>query len=202
MAIKLNARLLCGLLLSGVLLSANAAAESDVYEFEIVLFERPSDSSGEYWPPEVQRPDRGGAAARLDSLPGAPKRLGPVAYTLRQKGMTVHEHIAWRQVPRGRGSKTWYWIGGGRLSGLIRVTRGRYLHLETDLLLNDASSAQPYRIQLHRRMRSGELHYVDHPKLGILVQAVRRAPAAPQDAAGPSSGEPKPARPADATQPG
>lgn len=36
---------------------------------------------------------------------------------------------------------------------------------ETDLI-----SKQSYPMQIHRRMRSKELHYIDHPLVGILVQ--------------------------------
>ena len=50
------------------------------------------------------------------------------------------------------------------------MSRGRYLHLDTDLVLRDAVSAQPYRIRLHRRLRSEELHHLDHPAIGVLVR--------------------------------
>ena len=32
---------------------------------------------------------------------------------------------------------------------------------------------QAYRMQMHRRMRSKELHYLDHPLMGILIIARR-----------------------------
>lgn len=31
-----------------------------------------------------------------------------------------------------------------------------------------------YRLRQHRRMRSGELHYIDHPKVGIILRATPR----------------------------
>jgi len=34
----------------------------------------------------------------------------------------------------------------------------------------DLISQQSYPMQTHRRMRSKELHYIDHPLVGILVQ--------------------------------
>jgi len=40
-----------------------------------------------------------------------------------------------------------------------------------------SSDSSPYRVQLHRRMRSGETHYVDHPRLGILIRSERVAVA-------------------------
>lgn len=190
----------------------SAAVQADVYDFEIVVFERPNGGANEFWPAEPGEPDPSIAKGRLNSagasggatlLPASAKALGPSVYTLKKKGMIVHDHLAWRQETRGRNSNTWYWIGGGRLSGLIRMSQGRYLHLDTDLILRDVVSSQPYRIKLHRRMRSDELHYVDHPRLGILIRAERYRAAAPIDdgAGAAGSGEPKPASPLSTDKP-
>ena len=181
----------------------STGARAEIYDFEIVMFERPYGGANEFWPSDPGQPDRGMARGQLNAsgasggatlLPGSAKKLGPSVYTLKKKGMIVHDHLAWRQNTRGRQSNSWYWIGGGRLSGLIRMSRGRYLHLDTDLILRDINSSQPYRIKLHRRMRSDELHYVDHPRLGILIRAKRYRTASPAggdtDA---GKGEPKPA---------
>ena len=69
------------------------------------------------------------------------------------------------------------------LEGTLRVGVKRYLHLEADLLLrkwplNGATDTaggdfRSYRMRANRRMRSGELHYLDHPLLGILFTASR-----------------------------
>jgi len=66
------------------------------------------------------------------------------------------------------------------LEGTIRVGVKRYLHLAVDLLLRswpqDGGSSgdfRSYRMQANRRMRSGELHYLDHPLLGVLFIANR-----------------------------
>ena len=184
------------LLLTLLLPAGPVVAADDLYDFEIVIFERPGGGASEAWPGDPGEPNRAAARGRLDALAIGGKALGPVAYTLKKKGMIVHEHLAWRQKPQDQNSNSWYWIGNGRLSGLIRMSRGRYLHLDTDLLLRDARTSRPYRIKLHRRMRSGELHYVDHPKLGIMIQAERYSPAAASPGAGDApSGEPKPAQP-------
>ena len=78
------------------------------------------------------------------------------------------------------------------LEGILRVTLARYLHLEAELSLRDklpaASSDNPFEVldsevpveglekqgiihlkQKRRRIRSKELHYLDHPVLGILI---------------------------------
>jgi hypothetical protein len=167
------------------------------YDFEIVVFERP-DAIGEISLGNSPLPDPSMASATLGAgaLPASARGLGPVVYTLKRKGMLVHEHLAWRQTPGARNSRSWRWLEAGRLSGLIRVTRGRYLHLDADLVFRDAATSVPHRIQVSRRFRSNELHYVDHPKLGILIQARRHATggAKPADADA-ASGEPKPAKP-------
>jgi hypothetical protein len=191
------------ILLLGLLAGAPLAADDNTYDIEIVVFERPGGGGGEFWPADPGVPDRTAAIGRLEDRAVAGKSLGPVAYTLNKKGMIVHDHLAWRLKPGGRDSNTWYWMGDDRLSGLIRISRGRFLHLDTDLVLIDRNTGQPYRIKLHRRMRSNELHYEDHPRLGILIRAKPyRTASSSDDAADNSSGEPKPVTPLGAGQPG
>jgi len=75
--------------------------------------------------------------------------------------------------------------GRPRIEGILGITRGRFLHLDARLWYatnsNQAAPAvadsaiaadEPGYMELHeqRRMRSGELHYLDHPKFGILAR--------------------------------
>lgn len=187
---KSHSGVAAGLLLLLLFLPTLATAEA--YKFEMIIFERPGAVGGEYWPSNPGQPDRSKAVGTLGSQP-AKRNLGPIAYTLKQKGMNVLKHMAWIQTPGSRSSNSWRWLSAGRLEGLVRLTRGRFLHLDTDLLLRDPNSSQPYRVQLNRRMRSNELHYLDHPKLGIIFRATRLRPATSAPDAG--AGEPKPAQP-------
>ena len=71
------------------------------------------------------------------------------------------------------------------LDGTLNIVIGRYIHLYTDLVyrlprsnpteLQDALNRDQilvdYAIKSHRRMRSRELHYIDHPLVGILIEA-------------------------------
>lgn len=66
---------------------------------------------------------------------------------------------------------------GWQIEGFLGVTRGRYLHLDTRLWYTpnpppDAQGQDPGYMELReqRRMRSGELHYLDHPKFGVLAR--------------------------------
>ena len=51
----------------------------------------------------------------------------------------------------------------------------RFLHVYTDLALtktglsNFGYNLQSFIVKSHRRMRSRTLHYIDHPKLGMLM---------------------------------
>jgi len=71
------------------------------------------------------------------------------------------------------------------VDGTIKVVLGRYLHVYTDLAyrrpfnISVDSEDNPlgrehiladFAIKSHRKMRSKELHYIDHPLLGILVE--------------------------------
>jgi hypothetical protein len=77
--------------------------------------------------------------------------------------------------------------GEARLSGYIRIVLSRYLHaqvdmvyttgivnqtpdvLGTDYLQSEAPKPTIYHLKQTRRMRSDELHYLDHPVLGMLI---------------------------------
>lgn len=81
--------------------------------------------------------------------------------------------------------------------GTVRVHLIRYLHVTLDLTYQAAESATPafgasdgleevslaprYRLTTTRSVRSGELHYFDHPAFGVLV---RVTPVPAQDGAG------------------
>ena len=63
----------------------------------------------------------------------------------------------------------------GQLSGTLQVTLGRYLHFDAKLWLEQPpqspAAAAPYmQLKQARTMRSGELHYLDHPRIGVLVR--------------------------------
>lgn len=176
-------RSLAFLCIATISLAGSASSEfASPYDVEILIFERFGQGEGEAWPEQPGSPDIGKAIGDLRQpgaegplakvLPKSARQFGPEAYTLKQKGALIHAHHAWRQDTKGRKSNTWYRVGDRRLNGIVRISRGRYLHLDTDLLLQ-ANDGHPYRIRLHRRMRGGETHYVDHPKIGILIRTER-----------------------------
>jgi len=88
-----------------------------------------------------------------------------------------------------------------RFEGTLRISVNRYFHVNLDLLLLGANRAVPVtesalvasptlgsiRFTARRRMRSGELHYIDHPMLGALIQISRIEPPAPEPEAAPAT---------------
>ncbi len=72
-------------------------------------------------------------------------------------------------------------LGGAKpLSGVVKVELSRYLHLDANLLYRKAikggagaDSAQPafdtFQLSESRRMRSKEIHYLDHPMFGMIA---------------------------------
>ena len=56
------------------------------------------------------------------------------------------------------------------LDGTVRVYLSRYLHAEVDLVYHRPDVETPFRLTTSRRMRSGELHYLDHPVFGVLIK--------------------------------
>ena len=105
------------------------------------------------------------------------------------------------------GESTGNVTGGGQtpiVDGTLRVYRARFLHTEVDLVYRPHGSgpiisAVPagatnapgtpldprYRLTISRKMRSRELHYIDHPLFGVIIQAlpVTAASAARESAA-------------------
>lgn len=61
------------------------------------------------------------------------------------------------------------------LSGSVALEMGRFLHIDADLRYVSAESGQPriYPMRERRRVRRGELHYLDSPRIGLLARVMR-----------------------------
>lgn len=70
-----------------------------------------------------------------------------------------------------------------QLDGLFKLHLDHYLFVNTDFNLRQLENGKlnSINIKQSRRLISGEIHYLDHPKLGIVLQIRRfEAPAIPQ----------------------
>ncbi|MES9962075.1 MAG: peptidoglycan binding protein CsiV [Candidatus Sedimenticola sp. 20ELBAFRAG] len=130
-------------------------------------------------------------ATLIEYLPKNTHRLSAEKNRLKRKGgqYTPLVHLAWRQPGFPRKLALPIYLRSPQatdfdqplLEGTATISLGRFLHADLDLLLRPkynvinnsdplASAIPGHRFQSHRKMRSGELHYLDHPKLGVLIQ--------------------------------
>jgi hypothetical protein len=116
-------------------------------------------------------------------LPAGQHQLNSAAQRLRASGqMQIIDHRAWIQPAPARENPepVLYQVGDWRgdryaYEGTLSLTRGRFLHFHVQLWRDPEN--QPLRAERpfesldeSRRMRSSELHYLDHPRFGILVR--------------------------------
>lgn len=61
------------------------------------------------------------------------------------------------------------------VEGSLSLMLGRFLHLEADLVHTQPAEGGyvAYHLRERRRMRRDELHYLDSPRLGVLVRVVK-----------------------------
>lgn len=106
----------------------------------------------------------------------------PLGTTRGNAAPTVHASL-----PDGTGvGQGWNSPPEAKLEGDLTLILSRFLHLEADLRYYTGEVLQPinavqdqfaelvtqpqvYRLKQERRMRSGELHYIDHPAFGLLA---------------------------------
>ena len=93
-------------------------------------------------------------------------------------------HTAWRQPVFGPAQATTLELSSlaqtpARLGGSVSIYVSRFLHLKLDLSLAEHLSAQAedagnlettlYSLRESRKMRSGEIHFFDHPRFGAIA---------------------------------
>jgi len=156
-----------------------AAQQTRWYKIEMILFVELGDaaSSARYWPEDPGQPAMQDAipltvgSARVQALPPSAYRLSGIWSALkRSRNYRPIRHLAWQQPGLSSRSAPLVAIGDeldAEIRGTIKVYRSRFLHLELDLVLQEAD--QRFRFKASRRMRSNELHYLDSPKLSAVV---------------------------------
>ena len=75
------------------------------------------------------------------------------------------------QMPsRARSGRRARSSSGEVVTGTVTFVRGRYLHLDLDLSLGNGAGRQ---LRERRRVRLGQLHYFDAPRLGVIATVTR-----------------------------
>jgi hypothetical protein len=207
------------LLLAGLPWCGRATAEAPrLYDVELIVFTQHGSDDGE----RMVQPAAGSVRASGAFPDNQFTELSAASYTLNRvrdgltaaRGYTVLFHRAWRQLAYDRNHAVDYPVHsiatGGRNSvdGTVTLVRERYLHLDVDLLLMQAGGNAPvqysdgagstpvYRLSEQRRIKSNEVHYFDHPHLGVIARVTPvQAPDQPaeSDAVAPADDAPVPA---------
>jgi hypothetical protein len=88
--------------------------------------------------------------------------------------------------------------GAARMEGTITLDRARFVHCHVDLLLRrpaapgSVPALRVYRLRADRRLQMGELQYIDHAAMGLLIKLARVGPASrdePPDSGSEPTGE-------------
>lgn len=163
-----------------------AAPAVTAYEVEVLVFENmlPELEGGELWTrdaaAEPSKVDVTGAIP-ADQLVPAESVLAGAAATLQRSGTyRVLTHKRWRQTAEEKSATKPVRLrnADGQLDGTLRFYVSRFLHVDVDLLLQaqtavidqSAVFGVNYRLTEHRRVKTMEINYFDHPKLGVLMR--------------------------------
>jgi hypothetical protein len=170
-----------------------AAGNPRVFEIELLIFQNLTASDdGEVWPADYPGmteqgetpatvPEQLIPAGTVSWLPADRLRLKRERAALATSAQyRPLGYLAWRQTLQDRDQaqpmpvEIVGKVAGARVDGTVRVAVERYLHLYLDLTLHlpvsAASDVAPaIELKEHRRMRSGELHYLDNPRFGVIA---------------------------------
>lgn len=103
-------------------------------------------------------------------------------------------HMAWTQTALEPTEAGWVPVrgqaqDGTRINGSAKLAVSRYLHLKLELAAEIPDKGE-FTLDQSRRMKSGEIHYFDHPEFGALVRVIPEPPPEPEpDVAEQANGE-------------
>lgn len=168
------------------LTGAVSAAAPSSYKIEVVVFQHqmPELEGGENL--ASTRPRDLAADLAIAELPAAASdesELSAIVQALeKDTRYRILAHQRWTQTAEAKSATRPVRISdaGQKLDGVFRFYLSRFLHVEMSLVLQDGATPNPgdtpvYRLQEHRRVRTQELHYFDHPKFGALVRVTPAA---------------------------
>ncbi|GAB4392869.1 MAG: hypothetical protein Tsb005_08710 [Gammaproteobacteria bacterium] len=163
------------LLLSAILLltATSITLAGYLYRIDLLVFTHatPEAIHSENWSPYPKLPNYLQASVLSANTP-ASYALKPYANILnRQANYHVILSKTWQQTITGRKRRIRITSHGQGLDGVLTLNQTNYINMDFNLLYQNGVSAYPIQLDTQRRMRPRELHYVDNPVLGVLVQA-------------------------------
>lgn len=157
-----------------------AAPTNTTYDVEVLVFENrlPQLEGGELWTRDNARSPIADLADAItaDGAPAEDSALSAAATALERDGnyrVLVYQH--WLQNAEEKSATKPVRLNNtdGQLDGTFRFYLSRFLHVDIDLTLQEKAAATGelnYRLSEHRRIKTQELNYFDHPKFGVLVR--------------------------------
>ncbi len=88
------------------------------------------------------------------------------------KAKSLHLYNQWPQQLNDLYGLSYYDKSGAYpIDGTLRISKGLYYYLNSNFLIRpEAESPEKvYLLKQKRRLKANEIHYIDHPKLGMLV---------------------------------
>ena len=95
---------------------------------------------------------------------------GSYAVLARVQNYRALMHVAWVQPVKENSLSTAVKISSvdGTINGFFRIQRGNLVHMIADIEYSPGRVI--YRLNEKRRFKLNEIHYLDHPKFGILAR--------------------------------
>jgi hypothetical protein len=181
---RCQAVLLIAALLTMPLYSTAQSTGTPTYAVELVIFRNlGTGGSPEQWAAStpIPAPDQDAEAAAPNAAESTFPKLPPERFKLdaiydtlrRSRAYQPLAHVGWTQPGVARDSAKFVSLGelgvDGGVTGRAALARGRYLHLTLDLSLQLPGEDTRYVLKQTRRMRSTEIHYIDHPRFGVVA---------------------------------
>jgi hypothetical protein len=164
----------------------SAASTPTVYEIEIVVFENKLSGleGGELWRRDTDKAlnTEIAEAVTVGEKPPVDSALAvPLAKLANSGQYRILAHLRWTQTAEAKSVSKPVKISsdGAELKGTVRFYLSRFLHMGVNLALKQEggglfNSAEKegtvFRLTEHRRIKTMDLNYFDHPKFGALVR--------------------------------
>ena len=184
---------------------AHAQQTAELYQIEMIIVKHADaeiERLRDIVNPELAHRLRQPALALADATPAEPifpvtdesqYRLAEQAEKIRADDtLEIVRHLAWRQPPYNREQARYVHFlrepAAGVLKGVAWLSYENYFQLRLDFQYDPAYSEEPVvapqptttliPIHMKKVLSDDELHYLDHPIIGVLVQ-ITSAPPAP-----------------------
>ncbi len=157
-----------------ILFSLHVHAAGGLYSIEILIFSQnmPNTEVFDQTESKIAWPRRMIPGASLERLGSDSMKLyGSYSKLARGQNYQPLLHRAWIQAVKENSVSDGVRIrgGNGTINGFFRLQRGSLIHMIADIEYSPESSTI-FRLNEKRRFKLNEVHYLDHPKFGILVR--------------------------------